>query len=39
MVIAMITLGFIGWGSAALVRWAGNQMMQWRVRTLALEGR
>jgi NitT/TauT family transport system permease protein len=39
MVIGMITLGFIGWGSSALVRWTGNLMMQWRVRTLALEGR
>jgi NitT/TauT family transport system permease protein len=39
MVIGMITLGFIGWGSSALVRLAGNLMMQWRVRTLALDGR
>ncbi len=39
MVIAMITLGFVGWGSSALVRLAGNMLMQWRVRALALEGR
>lgn len=39
MVIAMITLGFVGWGSSALVRLAGNLLMQWRVRALALEGR
>ncbi|MEK9673759.1 MAG: ABC transporter permease [Rhodospirillaceae bacterium] len=39
MVIAMLTLGFVGWLSAALVRMAGNKMMEWRVRALALEGR
>lgn len=39
MVIAMLTLGFIGWLSAVLVRIAGNKMMEWRVRALALEGR
>jgi hypothetical protein len=35
----MVTLGFVGWFTSALVRLAGNQMMQWRVRALALEGR
>ena len=39
MVIGMLTLGFVGWVSSALVRIAGNRMMQWRVRMLALEGR
>lgn len=39
MVIGMITLGIVGWGTAAMVRWVGNRMMQWRVRALALEGR
>ena len=39
MVIGMLTLGFVGWVSSALVRIAGNRMMQWRVRALALEGR
>ena len=39
MVIGMVTLGFVGWGTSALVRFAGNRMMQWHVRALALEGR
>jgi len=39
MVMAMITLGFVGWITSAMVRIAGNRMMQWRVRALALEGR
>ncbi len=39
MVIGMLTLGFVGWASSALVRFAGNRMMQWHVRALALEGR
>ncbi len=39
MVMAMITLGFVGWATSSMVRWAGNRMMQWRVRALALEGR
>ncbi|NKC12421.1 MAG: ABC transporter permease subunit [Gammaproteobacteria bacterium] len=39
MVIGMITLGFVGWFSSALVRLLGNRLMQWRVRALALEGR
>jgi len=39
MVIAMLTLGFCGWVTSALVRWIGNRMMQWRVKALALEGR
>ena len=39
MVIGMLTLGFVGWVSSAIVRLAGDRMMQWRVRALALEGR
>jgi len=39
MVMAMICLGFVGWATSAMVRWAGNRMMQWRVKALALEGR
>ena len=39
MVIAMLTLGFVGWITSAMVRVVGNRMMQWRVRALALEGR
>ncbi len=39
MVIGMITLGFVGWGTSAVVRMVGNRLMQWRVRALALEGR
>ncbi len=39
MVIGMLTLGFVGWVSSVLVRMAGNRMMQWRVRAMALEGR
>lgn len=39
MVMAMITLGFVGWGTSAMVRAVGNRMMQWRIRALALEGR
>jgi len=39
MVIGMLTLGFVGWISSVLVRMAGNRMMQWRVRAMALEGR
>ena len=39
MVMAMISLGFVGWLTSAMVRFAGDRMMQWRVRALALEGR
>ena len=39
MVIGMLTLGFVGWGTSALVRMAGNRLMQWRTRALALENR
>ncbi len=36
IVIGMATLGLIGYLSSGLVRIIGNQLMQWRVRTLAL---
>ncbi len=39
MVIGMLTLGFTGWVTSAMVRMVGNRVMQWRVRALALEGR
>ena len=39
MVIGMLTLGFVGWFTSALVRMTGNRLMQWRTRALALEGR
>ena len=32
MVMAMLTLGFVGWITSAMVRAAGNRMMQWRER-------
>jgi len=36
MAIAMITLGFVGYLCSAVVRVAGNLLMQWRARELAL---
>ena len=38
MVMAMLTLGFVGWITSAMVRAAGNRMMQWRERALGQEG-
>lgn len=38
IVIGMITLGFVGYTTSALVRIAGDYLMQWRVRELALGG-
>lgn len=35
LVIAMITLGFLGWASSGLVRLAGRRLMQWQVREIA----
>lgn len=35
MVIAMATLGFLGYVSSALVRIIGNRLMQWREKILA----
>ena len=39
MVIAMITLGFIGYFSSACVRALGNKLMAWHVKELAQQGR
>ena len=38
IVIGMITLGVVGYVTSALVRIAGDYLMQWRVRELALSG-
>ena len=38
MVMAMLTLGFVGWITSAMVRAAGNRMMQWRERALGHGG-
>ena len=35
IVIAMFTLGFIGWISSALIRMVGNRLMQYRARVLS----
>jgi NitT/TauT family transport system permease protein len=39
MVIGMLTLGFVGWLTSAMVRFVGNRLMQWHARALALQGR
>lgn len=39
IVIGMVTLGAVGYATSALVRMAGDYLMQWRVRELALGGR
>jgi NitT/TauT family transport system permease protein len=36
IIIGMISVGIVGYASSALVRFAGDYMMQWRVRELAL---
>ena len=38
MVMAMLTLGFVGWITSAMVRAAGNRMMQWREKALGQGG-
>jgi NitT/TauT family transport system permease protein len=35
IVIAMFTLGFIGWFSSAVIRMVGNRLMQYRARMLS----
>ncbi|MGH8990559.1 MAG: ABC transporter permease [Acidimicrobiia bacterium] len=35
IVIAMFTLGFVGWLSSALIRFVGNRLMQYRARVLS----
>jgi ABC-type nitrate/sulfonate/bicarbonate transport system permease component len=39
IVIGMITLGFVGYATSAMVRIAGDYLMEWRVRELALADR
>jgi ABC-type nitrate/sulfonate/bicarbonate transport system permease component/CRP-like cAMP-binding protein len=39
IVIGMITLGFVGYATSAMVRVAGDYLMEWRVRELALAER
>jgi NitT/TauT family transport system permease protein len=39
IIIGMVTLGAVGYITSAMVRKAGDMMMQWRVRELALGGR
>src|SRR5262245_5235117 len=36
IIIGMISVGIVGYATSALVRMAGDAMMQWRVRELAL---
>ena len=36
IVIAMVTLGFIGWASSAIIRFVGTLLMKWKVREAAL---
>jgi NitT/TauT family transport system permease protein len=36
IVIAMVTLGFIGWASSALIRFIGTLLMKWKVREAVL---
>ena len=38
MVMAMLTLGFVGWITSAMVRFAGQPMMQWREKSLGQGG-
>ena len=38
IVIGMVTLGAVGYATSALVRMAGDYLMQWRVRELAMGG-
>ena len=35
IVIAMFTLGFVGWLTSALIRMVGNRLMQYRARVLS----
>ena len=38
IIIGMVTLGIVGYVTSALVRIAGDYLMEWRVRELALSG-
>jgi NitT/TauT family transport system permease protein len=35
LIIAMFTLGFLGWASSGLIRMVGRRLMQWQVREMA----
>jgi len=38
IIIGMMSVGIVGYATSALVRFAGDYLMQWRVRELALGG-
>jgi len=38
IIIGMMSVGIVGYATSALVRLAGDYLMQWRVRELALGG-
>jgi NitT/TauT family transport system permease protein len=38
IVIGMVTLGIVGWGSSAIVRAVGRKLMAWRERELSVSG-
>jgi ABC-type nitrate/sulfonate/bicarbonate transport system permease component len=36
IIIGMVTLGFVGYATSAMVRAIGNRLMQWRMREIAM---
>ena len=36
IIIGMVTLGFVGYSTSAMVRVIGNRLMQWRMREIAM---
>lgn len=36
IIIGMVTLGFVGYSTSAMVRMVGNRLMQWRMREIAM---
>jgi len=36
IIIGMVTLGFVGYATSAMVRMIGNRLMQWRMREIAM---
>ncbi len=36
IIIGMVTLGFVGYSTSAMVRMVGNRLMQWRMRKIAM---
>ena len=36
IIIGMVTLGFVGYSTSAMVRTVGNRLMQWRMREIAM---